>query len=66
MKTTEIKTIRLEADKGKMLTDGNTYGSVIYLATDRSPDEYTEISIEEYEKRMAEQEKEALENGFGT
>lgn len=57
MKTTEIKTIRLEADKGMILTDGNTYGSVIYLAVDRSPDEFREISQEEYEKRMAEQEK---------
>lgn len=57
MKTTEIKTIRLEADEGKMLTDGNTYGSVIYLAVDRSPDEFREISQEEYEKIMAEQEK---------
>ncbi|MEE0840567.1 MAG: hypothetical protein U0L72_08535 [Acutalibacteraceae bacterium] len=66
MKTIEIKTIRLEADEGKILTDGNTYGSIIYLAVDRSVNEFTEITIEEYEKRMAEQEKEALENGLKT
>lgn len=57
MKTTEIKTIRLEADKGKILTDGNTYGSVIYLAVDRSVDEFYEIPREEYDRIMEEQEK---------
>lgn len=66
LKTTEIKTIKIEADEGKILTDGNTYGSVIYLAVDRSVNEFTEITIEEYKKRMAEQEKEALENGLKT
>ena len=58
MKTTEIKTIRLEADEGKMLTDGNTYGSVIYLAVDRSPDEFREISQEEYDRILAEESEE--------
>ena len=58
--------ITIFAEKGMMLTDGKTFGSTISLAQGRMPDEYTEISIEEYEKRMAEQEKEALENGFGT
>ena len=56
MKTTEIKTIRLEADEGKILTDGETYGSVIFLGSDRNLDEFTEITKEEYEQRMAEQE----------
>lgn len=56
MKTTEIKTIKIEADKGKILTDGNVYGSVIYLASNRSVDEFYEITIAEYEKTMAEQE----------
>ena len=60
MKTTEIKTIRLEADKGKILTDGNTYGSVIYLAVDRSVNEFTEITIEEYEKIRDEESEENL------
>lgn len=58
MKTTEIKTIRIEADEGKMLTDGNTYGSIIYLASNRSPDEFIEITIEEYEKILEEKRKE--------
>ena len=46
------------ADDGKMLTDGNNYGSTISLADDRKPDEYTEITIEEYEKRTGEKESE--------
>lgn len=50
MKTTEIKTIKIEAEEGKILTDGKTYGSVIYLASNRSVDEFYEISITEYEK----------------
>lgn len=66
MKTTEIKTLKLEAEEGKMLTDGNTYGSIIYLASNRSVNEFYEITITEYEKIMAEQEKEVLENGLGT
>ena len=50
--------ITIFADEGMMLTDGNTFGSTISLAKGRNPDEFTEITIEEYEKRMAEQEKE--------
>lgn len=44
------------ADEGKVLTDGVNFGSPIVLATDRNPDEYTEITQEEYEQRMAEAE----------
>ena len=57
MKTTEIKTIKLEADKGKILTDGSIYGSVIYLASNRSANEFHEITVAEYEKIVAEQEE---------
>ena len=66
MKTTEIKTIKIEAEEGKVLTDGNIYGSIIFLAIDRKPEEFYEIPKEEYDRIMAEQEEEALENGFGT
>lgn len=66
MKTTEIKTIRLEADEGKILTDGKTYGSVIFLGSEKKANEFYEIPKEEYEQIMAEQEEEALQNGFGT
>ena len=59
MKTTEIKTIKLEADEGKILTDGETYGSVIFLGANRSADEFYEIPREEYDRIMEEQEKAA-------
>jgi hypothetical protein len=48
MKTTEITTIKLEADKGKVLTDGNTYGSVIFLGAGKSMNAFYEITEEEY------------------
>lgn len=48
MKTTEIKTIKIEAEEGMMLTDGENYGKTIYLAKDRSPEEFHEITEAEY------------------
>jgi hypothetical protein len=59
MKTTEIKTIKIEADEGKILTDGETYGSVIFLGANRNVDEFYEIPREEYDRIMEEQEKAA-------
>lgn len=58
MKTTEIKAIRLEADKGKILTDGKTYGSVVFLGSEKKANEFYEIPKEEYDRIMAEQEEE--------
>ena len=52
--------IFLMADEGMMLTDGETFGSTISLAQGRMPDEYTEISIEEYEKIRDEESEENL------
>lgn len=53
--------IILIADEGKMLTDGENYGSTIDLGTGRNVNEFDEISIEEYEKIMVE-----LENRNGS
>ena len=50
MKTTEIKTIKIEAEEGKILTDGESYGKTIYLAKNRSPEEFHEITEAEYEE----------------
>ena len=58
MKTIEIKTIKLEADEGKILTDGETYGVTIFLGSGRNAEEFYEITKEEYEYILAEQEKE--------
>ena len=52
--------ITIFADEGMMLTDGKTFGSTISLAQGRMPDEYTEITIEEYEKIRDEESEENL------
>ena len=57
MKTRKV----LYADKGKVLTNGEIYGTRIYLAEGQSADDFHEISTEEYvaivkkesEKRMS-------------
>ena len=59
MKTTEIKTIKIEAGEGKILTDGEIYGRTIYLAKNRSPEEFYEITEAEYEEIQKQNEAEA-------
>ena len=48
MQTETINTTVLIADEGKILTDGVVYGRTIYLAKNRSPEEFHEISEAEY------------------
>jgi hypothetical protein len=57
MQTEKITVNKLIADEGKILTDGNTYGKVIFLGKDRKTDEFYEITKEEYDKIMEEQER---------
>lgn len=49
-----ITTIKLTAAEGMILTDGTTYGRVIFLAEGRSEENFFEITIEEYERILAE------------
>ena len=50
--------IVLEADEGKVITDGNElYSSKLYLGDGISEDDLYEIPIEEYNKILEEQEK---------
>lgn len=50
MQTETINTTVLIAEEGKILTDGEVYGRTIYLAKNRSPEEFHEITEEEYEE----------------
>ena len=47
----------LTASEGFVLTDGEIYGTKIFLAEGRNPADFYEISLEEYEQRMKEQEE---------
>lgn len=58
--------IFLLADEGMILKDGEEFVTTVSLEKGRRPEEITEITIEEYDRIMAEQEEEALENGSGT
>ena len=57
MKTRKV----IYADEGKVLTNGQIYGTRIYLAEGMSADGFYEISAEEYAAIMAEKEKESRE-----
>lgn len=50
----------LKADEGYIYTNGEIYGSVIYLAESVSKDDFRQITKEEYEKIMAEQMEEEI------
>ena len=57
MKTTPIEIITLQADKGKILTNGEIYSTQVYLGINDSPNNWWEIPIEEM---PAEQEGQGL------
>lgn len=42
----------LIADENMVITDGSAYGTLWYLAENRSPEEFYEITREEYEELM--------------
>ena len=46
----------LYADEGMVLTDGEIFGKTVYLADDKDKTSFTEITDEEYEKILAEEE----------
>jgi hypothetical protein len=53
--------ITLYAEEGKVLTNGETYGTIIHLADGVSAYSFYEITQEEYERILAEQAKLSLE-----
>ncbi len=56
MKIDTITTTVLTASEGMILTDGETYGKTIYLAEGKSPDDFKEITHEQYTHIMKEAE----------
>ena len=59
MKTETLTVNVIKAEKGKILTDGNIYGRMIYLAKNRIPEEFHEITEAEYEEIQKQNEAEA-------
>ena len=49
--------ITLIADDGKILTDGVHFGRVVYLAPEKSAEDWREISEEEYAKILEKREE---------
>ena len=56
MTTETITRIKLTASEGMVLTDGTTYGKIIYLAEGTSPSTFYEISDAEYARIQEEEE----------
>ena len=55
-----MERIILTASDETMLTNGEVYGKTVYLGINDKPENWYEISEEEYRERMAELEAESL------
>ena len=51
-----IELRKLTADRGKVLTNGEAYGTEIYLGKGDSPENWHEITAEEYEAILVQQD----------
>ena len=58
------KRITLYADKGKILTNGEAYGSMIHLDVGDDGSDFYEIPREEYDKKLEKEDEihEIIEN----
>ena len=56
MQKETITRIKLTASEGYILTDGENYGRVVYLASGDEGEKWYEITEEEYEEKMKEEE----------
>ena len=57
-----ITRIKLTASEGHILTDGEGFGKIVYLAQGDEGEKWYEITDKEYKKIMKEREAETLEN----
>lgn len=55
MQKTTIKIIKITASEGMILTNGEVYSDEVYLSVNDSADNWHEITIEEYERFIAEE-----------
>jgi hypothetical protein len=58
----EVKTITttiLTAHEGMVLTNGTTYATTVYVPENADPNEWREITLEEFEKMKAGEERNA-------
>ena len=60
-----ITTIKLTASEGMILTDGVTYGRVIFLAEGQTGDGYIEITEEDYKRILEEARIKEIEKEEG-
>lgn len=58
MKQETITRIKLIASPGMVITNGEAYGTIIYLASDANPSDWYEITEEEAERLQEEVNKE--------
>lgn len=66
MTTEYITRTKIIASEGMILTNGEVYGSIIFLSDYQSPYDFHEITEAEYQQILAEQEKAAsLEYNHG-
>lgn len=50
------------ADQGKILTNGESYGTVVFLAENQTAEGWYEIDLSEYERRLQQETVSEVEN----
>lgn len=61
MEKTTIEIIQLVASNGMVLTDGDTYSKSVYLGIYDKPENWHEITEQEYQEIKAKEEEEEMD-----